>query len=94
MIWPDGSGFYSPRYRSEFAVLKTGIRFRTKYDYDLLYIVAGEVIHKVSGKAGAILSRSHHETFRMNNSAASIAIKDSTNIIAPHVPYERKAKSS
>jgi CubicO group peptidase (beta-lactamase class C family) len=39
--------------------LKPVSGFRTKYDYDnLLYIVAGEVIHVVSGKAGVILSKS------------------------------------
>jgi CubicO group peptidase (beta-lactamase class C family) len=45
-----------PRYRSKFAVSQACFSFRTKYDYDnLLYIVAGEVIHKVSGKVGVTL---------------------------------------
>jgi CubicO group peptidase (beta-lactamase class C family) len=57
MIWPDGSNFTATDTTNLY--LKPVSGFRTKYDYDnLLYIVAGEVIHVVSGKAGGVLSKS------------------------------------
>jgi CubicO group peptidase (beta-lactamase class C family) len=59
MIWPDGSNFTATDIIQNLQYLKPVSGFRTKYDYDnLLYIVAGEVIHVVSGKAGVILSKS------------------------------------
>jgi CubicO group peptidase (beta-lactamase class C family) len=52
MIWPDGSNFTATDIIQNL-YLKPVSGFRTKYDYDnLLYIVAGEVIHVVSGKLG------------------------------------------
>ena len=50
MIWPDGSNFKPKDIVENLQFLKPVSGFRTKYDYDnLLYIVAGEVIEKVSG---------------------------------------------
>jgi CubicO group peptidase (beta-lactamase class C family) len=58
MIWPDGSNFTATDIIQNLQYLKPVSGFRTKYDYDnLLYIVAGEVIHVVSGKS-LILSKS------------------------------------
>ncbi|MBP6551457.1 MAG: beta-lactamase family protein, partial [Flavobacterium sp.] len=52
MIWPDGSDFTTTDIIHNLQYLKPVSAFRTKYDYDnLLYIVAGEVIAKVSGKS-------------------------------------------
>jgi len=51
MIWPDGSDFKAGDIIRNLQYLKPISAFRTKYDYDnLLYIVAGEVIQKASGK--------------------------------------------
>jgi CubicO group peptidase (beta-lactamase class C family) len=59
MIWPDGSNFTATDIIQNLQYLKPVSGFRTKYDYDnLLYIVAGEVIHVVSGKSWVILSKS------------------------------------
>ena len=95
MIWPDGSDFTAQDIIVNLQYLKPVSAFRTKYDYDnLLYIVAGEVIHVVSGKSWAdfIEQRIMHP-LQMNNSAASfVRLKDSTNIIAPHVPIDGKLK--
>jgi hypothetical protein len=38
---------------------------------NLLYIVAGEIIHVVSGKAGVVLLKRIMGTLEMNHSAAS-----------------------
>ena len=51
MFIPDGSDFTVEDVIPSFQYQKSTSEFRTKYDYDnLLYIVAGEVIHKISGK--------------------------------------------
>ncbi len=95
MIWPDGSDFTSKDIIENLQYLKPVSDFRTKYDYDnLLYIVAGEVIHVVSGKSWAdFVEERIMKPLEMNNSAASyVRLKDSTNIIAPHVPINGKLK--
>lgn len=95
MIWPDGSDFTAQDIIVNLQYLKPVSGFRTKYDYDnLLYIVAGEVIHVVSGKSwGDFIEDRIMKPLEMNHSAASfVRLKDSTNIIAPHVPIEGKLK--
>jgi len=50
MIWPDSSTFTLKDIIHNLRFLKQTSQFRTKYDYDnLLYIVAGEVVARVSG---------------------------------------------
>ncbi len=69
--------------------------FRTKYDYDnLLYIVAGEVIAKVSGKSWCnFIEERIIKPLEMNRSAASfVRLKDTSNVVAPHVPTDGKLK--
>ncbi|NRS89550.1 CubicO group peptidase (beta-lactamase class C family) [Flavobacterium sp. 7E] len=95
MIWPDGSNFTAQDIITNLQYLKPVSGFRTKYDYDnLLYIVAGEVIHVVSGKNWAdFIEDRIMKPLEMNHSAASfIRLKDTTNIIAPHVPIDGKLK--
>ncbi|WP_310558182.1 serine hydrolase [Flavobacterium sp.] len=95
MIWPDGSDFKATDIIRNLQYLKPVSAFRTKYDYDnLLYIVAGEVIAKVSGKSWCdFIEERIMKPLEMNNSAASfVRLKDSTNIIAPHVPTDGKLK--
>ena len=95
MIWPDGSDFTAQDIIVNLQYLKPVSAFRTKYDYDnLLYIVAGEVIHVVSGKSWCnFIEDRIMKPLEMNNSAASyVRLKDSTNIIAPHVPIDGKLK--
>lgn len=51
MFIPDGSDFKIEDILTSFQYQKPTSEFRTKYDYDnLLYIVAGEVIYRLSGK--------------------------------------------
>ncbi|WP_367754692.1 serine hydrolase [Flavobacterium sp. WC2430] len=95
MIWPDGSNFTAQDIIVNLQYLKPVSPFRTKYDYDnLLYIVAGEVIHVVSGKSWCdFIEERIMKPLEMNNSAASyVRLKDTTNIIAPHVPINGKLK--
>src|SRR3970040_294443 len=82
MIWPDGSDFTAQDIIRNLQYLKPVAAFRTKYDYDnLLYIVAGEVIHVVSGKSWCdFIENRIMKPLEMNNSAASfLRLKDSTN---------------
>lgn len=95
MIWPDGSNFTAQDIIQNLQYLKPISAFRTKYDYDnLLYIVAGEVVHKVSGMSWCDFVESRiMKPLEMNNSAASfVRLKDTSNVIAPHVPLNGKLK--
>ena len=95
MIWPDGSDFTTTDIIHNLQYLKPVSAFRTKYDYDnLLYIVAGEVIAKVSGKSWCnFIEERIMKPLEMNHSAASfVRLKDTTNVIAPHVPTDGKLK--
>ena len=91
MLWPDGSYFtlkdiiYNMRY------LKPVSSFRTKYDYDnLLYIVAGEVVARVSGMSWEEFVESRIMTpLGMDRSAACYKrLKDKSNVIDAHVPVQ------
>jgi len=95
MIWPDGSDFTSTDIIHNLQYLKPVSAFRTKYDYDnLLYIVAGEVIAKVIGKSWCdFIEERIMKPLEMKNSAASfVRLKDTSNVIVPHVPTDGKLK--
>ncbi len=95
MIWPDGSNFTAQDIIQNLQYLKPVSSFRAKYDYDnLLYIVAGEIIPVVSGKSWSVFVEERiMQPLEMNQSAASfIRLKDTTNIIVPHVPIDGKLK--
>ncbi len=96
MIWPDGHNFTTKDIISNLQYLKPVSAFRTKYDYDnLLYIVAGEVIAQVSGQSwGDFIEQRIMKPLAMNQSAASFnRLRDTTNIISPHVPTDGKLKA-
>jgi CubicO group peptidase (beta-lactamase class C family) len=95
MVWPDGSNFTAQDITQNLQYLKPVSAFRTQYDYDnLLYIVAGEVIHKVSSMSWCDFIESRiTKPLDMKNSAASfVRLKDTSNVIAPHVPIDGKLK--
>ncbi len=95
MIWPDGSDFKTTDIIHNLQYLKPVSAFRTKYEYDnLLYIVAGEVIQKISGKTWCdFIENRILKPLEMNSSAASfVRLKDTSNVIAPHVPTDGKLK--
>jgi CubicO group peptidase (beta-lactamase class C family) len=93
MIWPDGHNFNPEDIIKNIQYLKPVSGFRTKYDYDnLLYVIAGEVIHRVSGKPWAeFIEERIMKPLEMNQSAASWkTLKDTANSIVPHVPTDGK----
>jgi CubicO group peptidase (beta-lactamase class C family) len=95
MIWPDGHNFKPNDIIENLHYLKPTTSFRSQFDYDnLLYIVAGEIIEKVSGISWCdFVENKIMKPLEMDNSAASfVRLKDSTNIIAPHVPIDGNLK--
>jgi CubicO group peptidase (beta-lactamase class C family) len=95
MIWPDGHDFTPKDVVANIRHLKPVSDFRAKYDYDnLLYVIAGEVIAKVSGMSWAeYVEKNLMQPIGMTRSAASWnRLKDTTNVVAPHVPTNGKLK--
>lgn len=95
MIWPDGSNFVAQDIIQNLQYLKPVSAFRTQYDYDnLLYIVAGEIIHNVSGLSWCdFIETRIMKPLEMKNSAGSfLRLKDTSNVIVPHVPIAGKLK--
>ncbi|HEY4538392.1 MAG TPA: serine hydrolase [Faecalibacter sp.] len=93
MVWPDGHNFTPKDIINNIQFLKPVSDFRSKYDYDnLLYIIAGEVIERVSGQAWThFVTKRLLEPIGMTNSAANWhLVKDQKNAIAPHVPIDGK----
>lgn len=89
MIWPDGHSFTPTDIIKNIQYLQPVSAFRSRYDYDnLLYVIAGEVIVRVSGKSWCdFIEERIMKPLQMNHSAASfIRLKDTTNTIVPHVP--------
>jgi CubicO group peptidase (beta-lactamase class C family) len=95
MFWPSGSDFTVQDVIHNLQYLKPVSGFRTKYDYDnLLYMVAGEVVNKVSGMSWPeFVENKIMKPLEMKNSAASfVRLKDTSNVIVPHVPIDGKLK--
>jgi len=95
MIWPDGSDFKVEDIIHNLRYLKAVSGFRTKYDYDnLLYIVAGELIKRVSGKSWeSFVEDRIMKKIGMNSSATSFnRLKDKSNVIDPHARVNGKVQ--
>lgn len=93
MIWPDSADFEISDIIYNLRFLKQTSPFRTKYDYDnLLYMVAGEVVTRVSGKTWEeVVENQIFAPLEMNRSAASYArLKDKTNVIDGHSVVDKK----
>lgn len=96
MVWPDGNDFTVQDIVNNLHYLKPVSAFRTKYDYDnLLYIVAGEVVARVTGKSWEQFTEERLiQPLGMNKTAATFTrLKDSSNVIVPHVPVDGKLKT-
>lgn len=87
MIFPDGSDFTIDDVLRSFQYFKPTTAFRTQFDYDnLLYIVAGELVARVSGKTWAkFVDEEILKTLGMSNSYSSLkeALKND-NIAVAH----------
>ncbi len=95
MIWPDGAGFTTEDIIHNLRFLKQVSSFRTKYDYDnLLYIVAGEVVKRVSGMSWEAFVESRiMAPLGMTRSAASYkTLKDKDNMIDSHIEFDGKVQ--
>ena len=93
MSWPDSAMFTTAEIIHNLRYLKQASSFRTKYDYDnLLYIVAGEVVARVSGMSWEEFAESRiMEPLGMSGSSASFKrLNDKRNIIDAHVPVDGK----
>ncbi|MDF7820078.1 serine hydrolase [Runella sp. MFBS21] len=95
MFWPDQNNFILKDIIHNLRYLKPVSGFRTKYDYDnLLYIVAGEVVTRVSGMSWEEFIESRIlQPLKMTQTAASFKrLKDKSNVIDPHAPVEGTVK--
>jgi CubicO group peptidase (beta-lactamase class C family) len=93
MMFPGGSDFTREDIIHNLRYLKAVSAFRTKYDYDNnLYIVAGEVIARVSGMSWEnFIEKRIMQPLQMNESAASFSrLKNKVNAIDAHAPSDGK----
>ena len=91
MQFPDGSDFTRAEVIHNLRYLKPVSSFRSKFDYDnLLYIVAGEVVARVSGMSWEeFVERRIMRPLGMNESAASLRRAPAGAALAkPHAPVE------
>jgi CubicO group peptidase (beta-lactamase class C family) len=95
MFWPDSSNFTMKDIIHNLRYLKPTSGFRTKYDYDnLLYMVAGEVIERVSGKSWSeFIEERIMKPLQMNRSAGSYdRLTDKVNVIDAHAKVNGKVQ--
>jgi len=95
MFFPDSSDFELKDIIYNLRFLKQVSGFRTKYDYDNnLYIIAGEVIARVSGKSwDDFVDQRILQPLGMSKTATSPdRIKDKSNIIDGHAPVNGKVQ--
>ena len=96
MMFPDNSDFTKKDIIHNLRYLKQVSSFRTKYDYDNnLYIVAGEVVARVSGISWEdFIEKKIMQPLGFKNSAASVSrLKDKSNSIRPHAPVNGKIET-
>ncbi|MGA0558798.1 serine hydrolase [Larkinella sp. VNQ87] len=88
MFFPDSSDFTLKDVIHNLRYLKQVSGFRTKYDYDnLLYMVAGEVVRRVSGQSWEeFVENRIMQPLEMTHSRGSFTRlpKDQTNVIDAH----------
>jgi CubicO group peptidase (beta-lactamase class C family) len=87
MFFPDGSDFTVKDVLKSFQYQKPVSDFRTKYDYDnLLYVVAGEVVARVSGMSWCdFVEKRIMQPLGMTRSAGVHQnLKDKKNTAMPH----------
>lgn len=92
-FWPTGSDFAIDDIINNFQYLEPTSDFRTKYDYDnMLYIVAGEVIKRVTGISWEEFVRKNiFEPINMENSYCNYSeLDDYTNMAEPHFEMDGK----
>ena len=87
MLWPEPAGFSRNDIINNLKFLKPASGFRSEYAYDnLLYIVAGEVVAKLSGISWeAFVEKNIFSPLQMKRCfAGAVPVKQMTNIAQPH----------
>lgn len=95
MFFPDSSDFKLKDIIYNLRFLKPVSGFRSKYDYDNnLYIVAGEVVARVTGMSWEdYVEQRIIQPLGMNRTAASYErLKDKINVIDGHAPVNGKVQ--
>ncbi len=95
MFFPDSSDFSLKDIIHNLQFLKPVSSFRSKYDYDNnLYIIAGEVIARVSGQSwDDFISDKILKPLEMNQTGTSFdPVKNNPNIIDAHAKVEGKVQ--
>ncbi|MFK5856009.1 MAG: serine hydrolase [Bacteroidota bacterium] len=95
MIFPDGGSFTVEDVAKSFQYQKPVSAFRTKFDYDnLLYIMAGEIVARVSGMSWSeFVEVNIMQPLQMNSSAGLYQnLDDKTNIAFPHSAHDGELK--
>jgi CubicO group peptidase (beta-lactamase class C family) len=95
MFFPDSSDFVLKDILYNLRFLKPVSGFRTKYDYDNnLYIVAGEVVARVSGKSwDDFVQQSIIDPLGMVKTATSFdRLTDKSDVIDGHAPVDGKVQ--
>ncbi len=93
MFFPDGADFTMDDVVKSFQYQKPQSGFRTKFDYDnLLYMVAGEVVKRISGKSwSAFVEENIMKPLNMNESAGTYQrLTDKNNVASPHATIKYK----
>lgn len=96
MFFPDGNKFTKEEMIKNIRYLKQVSGFRTQYDYDNnMYIVAGEVLARVSGMSWEdFIEQKIMQPIGFTSSKASWSrVKNNPNIIDAHVPYNGKVQA-
>lgn len=96
MKWPAGSDFTMADMLTNFQYFEPVSAFRTKYDYDnILYLVAGEVIARVSGMSWEDFIRTRIlDPLDMDNSySVPPGMTGSNNMASPHLYTEGALKT-
>jgi CubicO group peptidase (beta-lactamase class C family) len=96
MFWPGGTDFTIKDILKNFQYFEPQSAFRTKFDYDnLLYMVAGEVINRISGKSWEEFVKTHIiEPLNMDNTYTSLEqISNRDNLATPYSDENGPLKS-
>ncbi len=95
MFFPDSSDFVLKDILHNLQFLKPVSGFRTKFDYDNnMYIVAGEVVSRVSGMSwdDFVESRIFRPIGMMQTAGSFDRLKDKSNVIDGHAPVNGKVQ--
>lgn len=93
MLFPKGVNFTVEEIIHNLRYLKATTSFRAQFDYDnLLYIVAGAIIEKVSGESwNQFIQKNIFSPLEMSTSHPEFGtIKDTLNTAAPHLYLDNK----